>query len=68
MSLKEIIKATIARNKGVLFARPAIVCRKVFHIGSIFDYQSFCGRSLIAPNGAFEEGIMDDRGYVPVEW
>ena len=30
--------------------------------------QSYCGRSLIAPNGAFEEGIMDSRGYVPVEW
>eukprot|EP00047_Mylnosiga_fluctuans_P005291 m.239624 g.239624 ORF g.239624 m.239624 type:complete len:399 (-) comp13508_c0_seq1:80-1276(-) len=51
------LRAFVAANHGVVFAKPAIVYRK-----------SYCGRSLIAPNSAFVEGIMDDRGYVPVEW
>ena len=43
---------------GVLFARPAIVCRGMY-----------AGRGIIAPNNkAFEPGTVDSRGYLPVEW
>ena len=30
--------------------------------------QSYTGRSILAPNSQFAEGVVDDRGYVPVEW
>eukprot|EP00048_Salpingoeca_helianthica_P021735 m.14158 g.14158 ORF g.14158 m.14158 type:complete len:400 (+) comp6348_c0_seq1:23-1222(+) len=51
------VEAQLRRDRGILFARPAIV-----HRGS------YCGRSLIAPNSEFKEGVVDARGYVPVEW
>jgi hypothetical protein len=63
------LTAFLAANRGVVFAQPAIVHRKVKqNIFSKLTAQSYCGRSLIAPNSAFVEGVMDSRGYVPVEW
>lgn len=55
--LKEEILTTIRAQKGVLFAKPAIVYR-----------ETYSGRDIIAMNSRFEEGYVDDRGYVPVEW
>ena len=51
------IRDVLVKQKGVLFARPAIVCR-----------QMYAGRDIIAKNSKFEPGYMDDRGYLPVEW
>lgn len=55
--LKEEIFTTIRDQKGVLFAEPAIVYR-----------ETYSGRDIIAKNSRFEEGYVDDRMYVPVEW
>jgi len=53
----QLIRDVLAKQKGVLFARPAIVYR-----------QMYAGRDIIAKNSKFESGYMDNRGYLPVEW
>ena len=47
----------IQSQDGVLFASPAIVHRGMY-----------AGRGIIAPNTEFKPGMMDERGYLPVEW
>lgn len=54
---RDKILATIKKQKGILFAEPAIVHRC-----------QYSGRSVIAKNSKFAEGFVDERGYVPVEW
>lgn len=56
MSTKQIA-AAVARGDGVLFAEPAMVGRP-----------SYAGRNIIAKNSAFNREMMDDRGYLTVEW
>lgn len=53
---KEEILFVIERQKGVLFAEPALVSRV-----------AYSGRNILAKNSSFETDA-DDRGYVPVEW
>ena len=53
----QLIRNVLAKQKGVLFAKPAIVCR-----------QMYAGRDIIAKNSKFQSGYMDNRGYLPVEW
>jgi len=45
------------KQKGMLFAKSAIVFR-----------QMYAGRDIVSNNSKFETGYMDDRGYLPVEW
>lgn len=53
----QLIRDTLVKQKGILFAKPAIVSR-----------QMYAGRDILARNSKFEPGYMDDRGYLPVEW
>ena len=53
----ELIWDTLVKQKGTLFAKPAMVCR-----------QMYAGRDIIAKNSKFELGYVDERGYLPVEW
>jgi hypothetical protein len=50
-----LVRETLRRQNGLLFASPAIV-----HRGS------YAGRDIIAPNSRPE--YADERGYLPVEW
>ncbi|GEM_PF-297952 len=54
---KEKILKTIEKQKGILFALPAIVYR-----------ESYSGRDILAKNSKFEKEYTDQRGYLPVEW
>ena len=54
---RQLIRETLVKQKGMLFAKPAIVFR-----------QMYAGRDIVAKNSKFESGYMDDRGYLPVEW
>lgn len=56
-ALRKAIVQTLERQKGVVFACPAFVCRGIY-----------AGRGIIAPNRDFTPDTMDSRGYVPVEW
>jgi len=56
-NLKKSIIKTLEKQQGILFAEPAIVHRC-----------QYSGRDIIAQNSKFEEGYVDHRGYVPVEW
>ena len=56
-SKKRRILETKEKQQGILFAEPAIVHRC-----------QYSGRNIIAKNSKFEEGYIDNRGYVPVEW
>lgn len=47
----------IEQQRGVLFARPALVHRGMY-----------AGRGVIADNAAFTADRVDSRGYLPVEW
>ena len=48
---------TIHKQQGILFASPALVHRVMYS-----------GRGVIAPNTKFCLGLVDSRGYLPVEW
>lgn len=54
---QQLIRDTLVKQKGMLFAKPAIVFR-----------QMYAGRDIVAKNSKFESGYTDDRGYLPVEW
>ena len=54
---RELISDMLVKQKGTLFAKPAMVCR-----------QMYAGRDIIAKNSKFESGYVDERGYLPVEW
>lgn len=54
---RQLIQDTLVKQKGMLFAKPAIVFR-----------QMYAGRDIVSKNSKFETGYMDDRGYLPVEW
>jgi hypothetical protein len=57
-TVEAALSATLAAQRGVLFARPAIVCR-----------HTYAGRNIVAPNDDFEDPTKtDERGYLPVEW
>ena len=47
----------IRTQQGILFASPAIVHRAMY-----------AGRGIVAPNIEFRSGLVDSRGYLPVEW
>ena len=47
----------IESQNGVIFAIPAVVHRAMYS-----------GRGIIAPNTDFSSGLVDSRGYLPVEW
>ena len=54
---RDKIISVIEKQQGILFAKPAAVHRS-----------TYSGRDIIAKNSKFEEGYIDQRGYVPVEW
>lgn len=56
-SLRQEICKAIKAQDGVLFAVPAIVHRAMY-----------AGRGIIARNSEFSPGMVDERGYLPVEW
>lgn len=45
------------RQNGVLLSEPALVHRAMYS-----------GRGIIAPNTQFSQDLVDERGYLPVEW
>ena len=51
------IRSTISKQKGIIFARSAIVHREMYS-----------GQDILAPNSAFTPDLTDQRGYLPVEW
>ncbi|MEK6616868.1 MAG: ARMT1-like domain-containing protein, partial [Bacteroidota bacterium] len=57
LKAKNQLAETLERQKGILFAKPAIVYRGTYK-----------GRDIIAKNSRTGEGYSDERGYVPVEW
>ena len=54
---EDMVRQHLDDNAGVVFANPAIVHRP-----------TYAGRSILAPNSEFKAGVVDARGYVPVEW
>ncbi|KAL5470726.1 hypothetical protein EMCRGX_G028735 [Ephydatia muelleri] len=56
-ALGEELHQVIKRQRGVLFARPALVHRAMY-----------AGRGVIANNVEFTADRVDSRGYLPVEW
>ena len=54
---EQLIRDTLLKQKGTLFARSTRVFRRMYS-----------GRDIIAKNSKFESGNVDDRGYLPVEW
>lgn len=50
------VRAAKAAHGGVIFSRVCLVHRV-----------TYAGRDIIARNSEFIEGVVDDRGYVPVE-
>lgn len=54
---RDDIIATVKSQHGVIFSKPAIVCRGVYS-----------GRNLLALNSHFSPELTDHRGYLPVEW
>ena len=57
LQLHKLVSETIKRQDGVLFAVPAYVGRGIY-----------AGRDIIAPNSDFTPSLVDERGYLPVEW
>jgi len=55
--LSKRVQQTLERQRGVVFAQPALVGRAMY-----------TGRDIIANNSRFAPGYQDERGYVPVEW
>lgn len=51
-----IIQVIVSQG-GVIFAQPAVVCRAMYS-----------GRGVIADNNEFSAELVDERGYLPVEW
>jgi hypothetical protein len=58
VTLQRIIKETLIRQNGVLFAHGKF---------SYVYRESYSGQSIIAPNSNWETDA-DHRGYLPVEW
>lgn len=57
LKARQQLLETLESQKGVIFAKPAIVYRGTYK-----------GRDIIAKNSRDGKGYSDERGYVPVEW
>ncbi len=55
--LSKRVWQTLERQRGVVFAQPALVGRAMY-----------TGPDIIAKNSRFAPGYQDERGYVRVEW
>lgn len=54
---RDSILQVLQKQNGVIFASPAFVGRGIY-----------AGRGIIAKNTDFVPSMVDDRGYLPVEW